>query len=65
MLQDATLNEAQERAKTLKKGVWADDAFDHIRKVTWDVENTRELVERFKVSRGVRWLFSNSLIEHF
>eukprot|EP00088_Acartia_fossae_P009398 TRINITY_DN1454_c0_g2_i3.p1 TRINITY_DN1454_c0_g2~~TRINITY_DN1454_c0_g2_i3.p1 ORF type:complete len:902 (-),score=331.27 TRINITY_DN1454_c0_g2_i3:535-3240(-) len=46
--QDATLNEAQERAKTLKKGVWADDAFDHIRKVTWDVENTRELVERFK-----------------
>ena len=41
--------EAQERAKGANKGLWADDAATKVRKVTWDVENTRELVERFKV----------------
>ncbi len=41
--------EAQERAKGANKGLWADDASTKVRKVTWDVENTRELVERFKV----------------
>jgi len=46
--QEAPLLEAQERSKTAKKGVWSDDAHTHVRKVIWDVENTRELVERFK-----------------
>jgi len=45
---DAPLLEAQERAKGANKGLWADDASTKVRKVTWDVENTRELVERFK-----------------
>jgi len=46
--QDATLTEAQERAKAAKVGVWADDAHTKVRNITWDVENTRELVEQFK-----------------
>lgn len=46
--QEASLLEAQERVKNAKKGVWSDDAHTHVRKIVWDVENTRELVERFK-----------------
>ena len=49
--------EAQERAKGANKGLWADDAATKVRKVTWDVENTRELVERFKVMEIISLLF--------
>jgi len=43
--------DAQEKAKTAKKGVWSDDASSHVRKITWDVKNTRELEDRYKVNR--------------
>jgi len=49
--QDEPLLSAQEKAKTGKKGVWSDDASSHVRKITWDVENTRELVDRYKGKR--------------
>jgi len=45
--QDATLTEAQERAKGAKLGVWGDDVSSHVRKVTWEVENPRIIVDKF------------------
>jgi len=45
--QDATLTEAQDRAKTAKLGLWGDDASSHVRKVTWEVENPRLIVDKF------------------
>jgi len=45
--QDATLTEAQEVAKSAKKGVWADDAAEHVRKITWEIENPRVIVDKY------------------
>jgi len=45
--QDAALTEAQERAKGAKKGMWADDGSAHVRKITWEVENPRNLVDKY------------------
>jgi len=45
--QDASLTEAQERAKDAKKGVWSDECSKHIRKITWEVENPRTIVDKY------------------
>ena len=47
MIQDATLTEAQEVAKSAKKGVWAADAAEHVRKITWEIENPRVIVDKY------------------
>jgi len=40
--------EAQEAAKAAQKGQWSDELLtEHVRKVTWEVENPRQLVDRF------------------
>ena len=45
---DATLKEAQETAKSAAKGVWSTEPISaHVRKVVWDYENPRQLVDRF------------------
>lgn len=39
----------EEAAKVSKKGIWSDDSpNDHIRKITWEIENPRNLVDSFK-----------------
>jgi len=44
---DAALKEAQEGAKNAGKGIWSSEpASAHIRKVLWDYENPRQLVDR-------------------
>ncbi len=40
-------NEAQEAAKAAGKGVHSADGQTHVRNVIWEVENTRQLVDRF------------------
>jgi len=42
------LIETEDLAKAAKKGKWADDAKDHVRKVTWAVDNTRLFVDQKK-----------------
>ena len=45
---DPEFNSAQDAAKAAKKGQWSDEPMtDHIRNVTWEVENPRQLVDRF------------------
>jgi staphylococcal nuclease domain-containing protein 1 len=43
---DPALLEAQEKAKTLLKGVWGADAAEHVRDIKWDHENPRQIVDR-------------------
>jgi len=45
--QDSALTEAQEAAKAAKKGLWGDDASSHVRKITWEVENPRQIVDKY------------------
>jgi len=45
--QDSALTEAQERAKGAKKNLWSDEGSSHVRKITWEVENPRNLVDKF------------------
>ena len=45
--QDKPLQYAQEQAKVAKKGVWGEGLTDHVRKITWKVDNTRALVDKF------------------
>ena len=44
--QDEKLKNAQEAAKTAEKGVWSADASKHVRSITWEVDNPRQLVDR-------------------
>merc|ERR1719323_2700932 len=45
---DKDFTEAQEAAKAAQKGQWSDELLtEHVRKVTWEVENPRQLVDRF------------------
>ena len=46
--QDESLKSAQEAAKTAKKGMWGENKAEHIRNITWEVENARELVDKYK-----------------
>ena len=43
---DEELIKAQESAKAAKKGVWGEDQAQHVRSITWEVENARALVDR-------------------
>merc|ERR1712106_354137 len=45
--QDKTLQEAQEVAKNAKKGIHGEGFADHVRKITWEVENARGLVDKY------------------
>ena len=45
--QDKPLQYAQEQAKVAKKGVWGEGLTDHVRKITWKVDNTRALMGKF------------------
>ena len=45
--QDKTLQEAQEVAKKTKKGLYGEGYADHVRKITWEVDNARSLVNKF------------------
>ena len=45
--QDKHLQDAQEHAKVAKKGVWGEGLTDHVRKITWKVDNTKALVDKF------------------
>jgi staphylococcal nuclease domain-containing protein 1 len=44
---DEALKEAQEAAKGAGKGLWASDASSKVRNVIWEVENPRQLVDKF------------------
>jgi len=44
---DEKLTEAAARAEAAKVGVWAEDASSKVRKITWEVENPRVLVDQF------------------
>lgn len=43
---DAVLKEAQEAAKAAGKGVWSGDSSVGVRKITWDLDNPRQLVDQ-------------------
>merc|ERR1711892_651357 len=45
--QDKTLQEAQEVAKNAKKGIHGEGFAGHVRKITWEVENARGLVDKY------------------
>ncbi|XP_065069172.1 staphylococcal nuclease domain-containing protein 1-like [Rhopilema esculentum] len=40
------LIDLEEAAKAAKKGKWADDANEHVRNITWNVENPRNFVDQ-------------------
>jgi len=42
------LNELEDAAKASKKGKWSDEAKDHVRKITWTIENPRNFVDQKK-----------------
>lgn len=44
--QDEKLKAAEESAKAAKKGVWGEGLDEAVRKITWEVENARALVDR-------------------
>ena len=44
---EEALLEAQTRAETAKLGIWAEDAGTKVRKITWEVENPRQLVDKY------------------
>jgi len=46
--QDQVLIAAQEAAKNAKKGMWAEDSSSFVRKITWEVENPRNLVDKYE-----------------
>merc|ERR1719347_138786 len=45
---DESLKEAEEAAKSAKKGIWSPDAHTYVREVKWEVENPRKLLEQRK-----------------
>jgi len=45
--QDKTLLDAQEVAKNAKKGLHGEGSATHVRKITWEVDNARSLVDKF------------------
>lgn len=45
---DPALLEAQKEAENNRKGLWSLDAISHIRKVTWEVPDARQLVEEYR-----------------
>merc|ERR1712223_662424 len=49
---DKSLEEAQEAAKAAEKGIWATDASEHVRQITWDTSmeqgSHRQLVDRMQ-----------------
>ena len=49
--QDEALKTAEAQAKLQAKGVWASDASTHVRNVTWEVPNPRQLVEKYQGKR--------------
>jgi len=49
--QDEALKTAEATAKTNAKGLWAADASSQVRDVIWEVENPRQLVEKFQGKR--------------
>ena len=45
---DKDFTEAQDAAKNASKGMWSSDPIEnHIRKVTWEFTETRQIVDRF------------------
>ena len=52
LLTDKSLEEAQEAAKAAEKGIWAPDASEHVREITWDTsmerDSLRQLVDRMQ-----------------
>jgi len=46
--QDEELTKAQEAAKAAKNGMWGDDREAHKRNITWEVDNARALVDKYK-----------------
>jgi staphylococcal nuclease domain-containing protein 1 len=51
MSQDLTLKAAESEAKDAEKGLWAKDASTHVRSVTWEVPDARQLVEQYRGRR--------------
>ena len=54
--QDLTLKAAETEAKDAEKGLWAKDASTHVRNVTWEVPDARQLVEQYRGRRSGREL---------
>jgi len=46
--QDEELIKAQETAKAAKAGKWGDNPNEHKRNITWEVDNARALVDKYK-----------------
>jgi len=51
MSQDQTLKAAEKEAQDAEKGLWAKDASTHVRNVTWEVPDARQLVEQYRGRR--------------
>ena len=49
--QDLTLKAAEKEAQDAGKGLWAEDASTHVRNVTWEVPDARQLVEQYRGRR--------------
>ena len=49
--QDLTLKAAEKEAQDAGKGLWAEDASTHVRNVTWEVPDARQLVEQYSGRR--------------
>ena len=43
---DQSLKDAQEEAKSAGRGLWGSDSSQHVRNITWELENPRQLVDR-------------------
>lgn len=56
--QDQKLKDAQEAATAAKKGMWSGDNADHVRNITWEVDNPRTLVDKF-AGKPI-----NAIVEH-
>ena len=45
---DEELKASEEAAKAAEKGVWGSDASKNVRKIQWEVENPRQLVDKMQ-----------------
>jgi len=45
---EPALLEAQKEAENNRKGLWSLDAVNHVRKVTWEIPDARQLVEEYR-----------------
>ena len=62
---DPAYTEAQEAAKSAQKGQWSEEPMSaHVRNVTWEVENPRQLVDTF-ANQPIDAIIENAFLGNF